>query len=72
MRKFLDIVIPRWITEKVAVMGNEKDGYEVVCCEKDLEPNEYYDFLATARSFNFFGISLFAHIEIPDSHKDNV
>ncbi len=64
MNKFLDIIIPRFIEEKVAIVINEDNQYEVLCCEKDLLPNDEYDFLATAKSFNFFGFALFAKIQM--------
>jgi len=64
MNKFLDIVIPRFITENVALIGNDQQGYEVLCCENDLSPEDKYDVMGISRSFNFFGLALFPKVTV--------
>lgn len=59
MNKFLDILIPRFITEDVALRLNENDEYEVVCSMKDLGEYEQADAVMSMTSFNLFGLALF-------------
>ena len=58
MNKILDILIPRFIEEDVALMFDGKD-YQMICSVKDLEPHEKPDAVVTFQTFNFFGLWLF-------------
>lgn len=66
MNKFFDMIIPRFITEKVAVIKIDEEMYIVLCAEADLQHGDEFDFIAEAKSFNFFGKSYFAKVLIPD------
>lgn len=57
----LDIVIPRFVIEDVALVDCG-DHYEIVCSMADLAPGESYDAVATAHCFNLFGIALFTKL----------
>ena len=71
MNKFLDIIIPRFLTEDVACVWvpfpNEewKDYpelqgyYDIVCSMADVYPEEEFDGIATVQTFNLFGLALF-------------
>ncbi len=59
--KFIfDILIPRFITEDIAVIYNETtEDIFIICALSDVRLGEYYNYIATSRGFNFFGLSLF-------------
>lgn len=57
--KFLDICIPRFIDEDVALV-NVDGQLEIVCSMKDVEQDEVFDGIVTIRGFNFFGFMLFS------------
>ena len=64
LSKLLDIMIPRFITEDVAVERRVCDDcceehYEIACSMLDIEPGERFDGIATMRGFNLFGMLLF-------------
>lgn len=59
MHILLDALIPRFVTEDVALAGNEQQGYRIVCCVDDIEPDERFDGIATIKCFNLFGFGLF-------------
>lgn len=61
MNKILDILIPRFVTDLVAIRDHD-DASEIVCCIGDLTIYDQYDRIATVRTFNLFGIGLFPHI----------
>ena len=54
MKAFLkfayDFLIPHYHTEKVAYVGGTDDAIEILCCVDDLQADDYYDGLATAKS----------------------
>lgn len=54
IRQLIDLIIPRFITEDVALHDNGQ-GYEIVCCMDDVQPGERFDGVATMRCFNLFG-----------------
>lgn len=60
MHVLLDLLVPRFITEDVAIDGNAQNGYSVVCCMEDVDPGEQFSGIATIRCFNLFGFALFA------------
>lgn len=58
IRRLLDIIVPRFITEDVALEFNG-DHYIIVCCMDDVWPGESFDAIGTMQTFNFFGFGLF-------------
>jgi hypothetical protein len=58
MNKILDILIPRFITEDVALVECD-EGYEIACSMKDVQPWEDFHGVVTMQCFNFFGFGLF-------------
>lgn len=56
----LDVVIPRFITEDVALEYNdEQEGWDIVCPVKNIQEGEEFEAFATVKSFNLFGYGLF-------------
>lgn len=61
IKKLLNIIIPRFITEDTAVCCVGCSGmYEPICSMDDIEPWEELDGIITMQFFNFFGFALFA------------
>lgn len=58
MRKLLDLILPRFLTEEVALHDNG-DHLVIVCPMADLKPGERHHAVATMRVFNLFGRALF-------------
>ena len=58
VKTFLDIIVPRFVTERVAVIVLDDLSYQVVCREKDLLPDDRYNFICSVRSFNLFGFAI--------------
>lgn len=58
IRRLLDIIVPRFITEDVA-LEFDGDHYMVVCCMADVRPGERFDGIGTMRTFNLFGVAIF-------------
>lgn len=58
MNKILDILLPRFITEEVALV-DAGDHLEVACALADVKPGEAFAAVATIRSFNLLGRALF-------------
>lgn len=58
LKKILDLAIPRFLDEDVALV--EINGnYEIVYPISDLRPLEKFDAVVTMRVFNLFGWALF-------------
>lgn len=57
-----DYLIPRFITEDVAVAmvgsGGNWDAFEIVCSMEDVEPGERFDGIAEVDAFMWFGIGV--------------
>ena len=62
MTKILDILIPRFITEKVAANCLDDGTLQPICSVHDLTPHDRYDCIVTVRAFNLFGFGLFARM----------
>lgn len=65
IRKWLDILVPRFLTEDVAVSVTycghcDEPHLQPVCAMTDVEPGERFDGIMTMRCFNLFGRGLFA------------
>lgn len=63
----LDIIVPRFITEDVALryVGDdfttdwtEWSAYEIACSMSDVETNERFDGVATVDAFQFLGFGI--------------
>lgn len=54
----LDFIVPRFITEEVAV---DALGY-FICPIKYIREDEFYTSVALVRSFNFFGYAMFPKV----------
>lgn len=66
--RFLDILIPRFITEDAAAeleQCEHCDGphYFPVCALADVRPGEVFDGIVTMEFFNLFGFALFARYD---------
>lgn len=64
LRKLFDILIPRFITEDVAVevaycSHCDEAHPQPVCCMADVEPDDVFDGIMTMSCFNLFGLGLF-------------
>lgn len=64
IKKFFDVIVPRFLTEYVALQEME-DGYVIVCALHDVEEDENFDAIMKMQTFNFFGLGLF-HKSIGD------
>lgn len=58
MNRLLDILIPRFITEEVA-LTDAGDHLEIACSMADVKPGERFAAVATVRTLNLFGLGLF-------------
>jgi len=59
----LDVLVPRMITEKTAlVLSLCPDEYEVLCPFDELEHLEAYDATCTMHYFNLFGFAIFPKV----------
>lgn len=58
MNKLLNILLPRFITEEVA-LRDAGDHLVPACSMEDLRPGERFAAVATIRSFNLFGLAIF-------------
>ena len=58
MNRLLDLILPRFITEDVALIDTG-DGLEIGCRLADVRHGERFAAVATIRSFNLFGFALF-------------
>lgn len=65
MKKLLDILIPRFVTDRTAVKFVE-DKWYIVCHENDLTEEDDYDYVVDLKSFNFFGFGLFCSFELEE------
>lgn len=66
----LDILVPRFIEERVAVVDGGQGRYSVLCSESDLRDDDHYDFIAKSRCFTWLGMGFFATIEIDEDVAD--
>lgn len=58
MNRLLNILIPRLITEEVA-LADAGDHLEIACSMADVKPGERFAAVATVRTLNLFGLGLF-------------
>lgn len=62
----LDILVPKFIEERVAVIDLGQGNFEILCCEDDLTPDDHFDFMATSRCFAWLGFGFFAKVTFDD------
>ncbi len=67
LRRAADILVPRFLTEDVALrfVGGDRTGlgtYEIVCCMNDVLPGEAFDAVATVDSFSWLNIGITARV----------
>ena len=59
---FIDIIVPRFITEDVAMEqiapGSDWDSFEIACSMSDVQPGEVFDGIATVDSFAWLGLGI--------------
>lgn len=58
MKKLFDLLLPRLLTEEVALQDNG-DHLVIVCPMTEVKPGERFHAVATMRVFNLFGYALF-------------
>lgn len=64
IRKFLDIITPRFVTERVVLTLDDSGAYKVVCLESEYEDFKYAtgfgacELRGESRAFNLFGIAI--------------
>ena len=58
MNRLLDVLIPRLITEEVA-LADAGDHLEIACAMADVKPGDRFAAVATVRTLNLFGLGLF-------------
>ncbi|WP_273761552.1 hypothetical protein [Aeromonas hydrophila] len=61
MKYLMDLLVPRFITEDVALELLE-DGYHPVCSMDDVRPGERFDGIVAMRSFTWLHVALFPRI----------
>ncbi len=59
MNKILDLLIPRFTNDRVAIVIMENGDYQSICLEHQLRDDDIYDKIITVRVFNLFGLGLF-------------
>lgn len=65
-----DIVYPRFITEEVAMYRDDDGVWRILCAKVDLMPEDEgeYECIGVSRAFNFFGLGLFAKVQLPEGY----
>lgn len=64
LRFLIDILVPRFITEDVALSfsghgaATDWGNYAIVCSMADVGPDEWFDGVATVDSFQFLGFGV--------------
>lgn len=53
-----DVIVPRFITEDVAIDRVGLDDFMIVCSLADVEPGERFDGIATVDAFQFLGMGI--------------
>lgn len=69
MRFFISVIdllfllLPRFVTETVAIRIYQDDSYEVLCLEEDLMDDDQYSALADYKAFTFLGQDYFCTLK---------
>lgn len=63
LRRFLDILVPRFLTEDIACKKVNEHNNVIqlipICSLKDVQPGEVFDAIVRVQMFNLFGYGLF-------------
>ena len=59
MNKILDLLIPRFTNDRVAIVIMDNGDYQPICLAHELRDDGIYDKIITVRVFNLFGLGLF-------------
>ena len=71
IKQLFEFIIPRFVSENVAVKKGGPGEYHIVCCEDDLKPGDSYDFLAPCKSISWLGFGWFARFEVVENANTN-
>ena len=63
MNKFLDFIIPRFVTDDVAVVIYDDDTWEEICLVEDLTEDICFDAIPCISSFNLLGYAFFPRVK---------
>lgn len=60
LKTFLDVIIPRFMEDRIAMYRDEEGNWQVLCSEADLteEDEGEYECIGTIRILNLFGIGI--------------
>lgn len=70
IKLLFDVLIPRFVTDEVAIRLISESQAEVVCLKEQLTDMDDYDEVAYCRCFNLFGVALSPKI-IRKSEEEN-
>lgn len=57
-----DFLIPHWVTENVAYVGNGPEDFYILCAEDDLNEFDIYDGIAESKALAWLFWGFFATI----------
>ena len=60
-----DLIIPRFVTDDVAIKYLSDGDFEGVCLADEIRPGLCYDEIVTVKSFNLFGLGMFPVFFLP-------
>ncbi len=64
----LFLLIPRFVSDTVAILVYEDDSWEILCLEEDLTDQDKYSAIANYKAFTFLGEDYFCAVHtVPDS-----
>lgn len=66
LKGLYDIMMPRYITENVAMFRDEEGNWCVLCREIDLMDDDVYECIGVSRCFNFFGFAIRPSVSLPE------
>ena len=69
IKKWLDILVPRIVTDVVAVNYIGDDDVEILCVLSDIHEGEKYDTTGTITALNLFGHGFFGRLKYFDTRK---
>ncbi|AFE86193.1 hypothetical protein [Salinivibrio phage CW02] len=70
IKLLFDVLVPRFVTDEVAIRLISESQAEVVCLKEQLTDMDDYDEIAYCRCFNLFGVALYPKI-IRKSEEEN-
>ena len=69
LKEMYDILMPRYLTENVAMCRDENGAWFVLCRESDLTDADDYECIAVSRCFNMFGTAVNATVTFPEGEQ---